>query len=126
MIDLAKTLYPEAEWRVEDMRRLGDLGEFDGIYSWDGFFHLLPSEQRAAIPDFASRIRAGGAMLLTVGDREGEITGFVDGETVYHASLSAEEYQTLFHECGFSDVAFVANDETCEGRSFIFAAGKKT
>ncbi len=124
MIAIAAKRFPQAQWLVQDMRRLSVEGEFDGIISWDGFFHLSKAEQRAAIPDLAARIRPGGAMLLTVGPREGEATGTVVGETVYHASLSAEEYRDLLARDGFSEILFAPDDPDCTGHSVLLATGK--
>lgn len=124
MIALARQRYPAAEWHVGDIRDLEVMGQFNGIYSWDGFFHLTADEQRIAIPDLSHRVRPGGAILLTVGTGEGEVTGTVGGETVYHASLASEEYDRLFRQNGFAKVTFVAEDKNCRGRSVLLASGK--
>lgn len=126
MIALARRRYPQAEWLVRDMRQLDLTGRFDGIYSWDGFFHLSVAEQRAALPDLADRIGDGGAMLLTVGTGEGEVTGTVGGETVYHASLSEAEYRDILRRAGFREIAFVPEDPECLGRSVLMASRKRT
>lgn len=124
MIALARQRYPAADWRVQDITDLTIDGQFDGIYSWDGFFHLTVEEQRNTIPDLCHRVRPGGALLLTVGTGEGEVTGSVGGETVYHASLAPEEYDRLFRQNGFETVTFVPEDENCRGRSVLLASGK--
>ncbi|MEM8917548.1 MAG: class I SAM-dependent methyltransferase [Pseudomonadota bacterium] len=124
MIALARQRYPAAEWHVGDIRNVDVTGQFDGIYSWDGFFHLNVEEQRIAVPDLCARIRSGGAILLTVGTGQGEVTGTVGGETVYHASLDPEEYDRLFRQNGFETVTFVPKDENCHGRSVLLASGK--
>ncbi|QLC24959.1 class I SAM-dependent methyltransferase [Parasphingopyxis algicola] len=126
MIALARERHSGAEWHVQDMRMLDASGPFDGICSWDGFFHLSVEEQRAALPDLANRIGDGGAMLLTVGPGEGEVTGTVGGETVYHASLSEIEYRDILRKSGFRKIAFVAEDAECGGRSVLMAWGKQT
>lgn len=126
MIELARAKYAKARWYVQDMRSLGVNGLFDGIYSWDGLFHLCVDEQRALIPDLANRVRDGGAILLTVGTGEGEVTGTVGGEAVYHASLDPEDYRALFIDHGFQDVTYTAEDPACQGRSVVLATGKVT
>ncbi|MEM8697008.1 MAG: class I SAM-dependent methyltransferase [Pseudomonadota bacterium] len=124
MIDLARERYPEAEWRVQDMRTLDLNGSFDGIFSWDGFFHLTVDEQRTVLPDLADRVRNGGAMLLSVGPGEGEVTGTVGGETVYHASLSEIEYRDILKKSGFRKITFVAEDPECGGRSLLMGSDR--
>ncbi len=125
MIEIAKARYPEARWYVSDMTVLPDLGLFDGILSWDGFFHLSISEQRMILPQYAKRLNSGGALLLTVGTQEGEVTGYIDDETVYHASLSPAEYIDILEHAGFADVAYQAEDPDCRGRSVLLATGLK-
>jgi cyclopropane fatty-acyl-phospholipid synthase-like methyltransferase len=125
MIALARKTYPAAEWHVQDMRCLDVAGPFDGILSWDGFFHLSPEEQRALLPWLAAMIRPGGALLMTVGPGEGAVTGSVEGEAVYHASLSPAEYTDTLSVLGFADILFAPEDPDVLGRSVLLAAGKR-
>lgn len=124
MIALARERYPAGDWHVQDIKDLTIEGPFDGIYSWDGFFHLTVAEQRAIIPDLCRLVRPGGAILLTVGTGEGEVTGNVGGETVYHASLAPEEYARLLRQNGFETIIFVPEDQEYRGRSVLLASGK--
>ena len=98
---------------------------FGGIYSWDGFFHLSVDEQRLAIPELCRRTLPGGAIMLTVGTGEGEVTGTVAGESVYHASLAPEEYDRRFRDGGFQTVTYVAEDPECLGRSILLASDRR-
>ena len=125
MIDIAKANFPGGKWVVADMMDLPDLGMFDGLLSWDGFFHLSIDQQRSALPQYAELIKQGGALLLTVGAEEGEITGYIDDETIYHASLSPAEYEEILLNSGFSDVVYKAEDPDCRGRSVVLATGLK-
>lgn len=130
MIALARQHYPEADWPeadwvVQDINHLGLKEQFDGIFSWDGFFHLSIDEQRTIIPKLSALVKPRGAIMLTVGTGEGEVTGNVGGETVYHASLAPKEYEELFCQHGFEAVSYVAEDPDCMGRSILLASGKK-
>ena len=60
-------------------------------------------------------------MLLTVGDKEGEVLGQVEGEEVYHSSLDPLEYKRIFSSAGFSEVEYVAQDQQCGLRSILLA-----
>ena len=123
MIEIARKIYPDCKWCVADITELPDFGQFDGILSWDGFFHLSMAQQRAALPEYAKRLKPGGSILLTVGTEAGEVTGKIDDETVYHASLSAAEYTKILKQAGFAEVTYQAEDPNCLGRSLLFAKG---
>ncbi|MEM8799396.1 MAG: class I SAM-dependent methyltransferase [Pseudomonadota bacterium] len=121
------TSYPRAKWVVGDMRDPDEyrkLGPFDAIVSWGGFFHLTVTEQKAALPRLMQQINPGGAILLTIGTGEGEVTGTVAGKTVFHASLAPETYRDFAEAEGFRTIEIVLNDERCGGHSLFFAAHK--
>ena len=123
MISHARAAHPGAEWVVADMRELPEIGRFDGVLSWDGSFHLSREEQRLALPRFAELVRPGGALMLTVGPEDGEVTGTVGEETVYHASLSREAYVELLAPM-FARVEHEAFDGDAEGRCILMATGR--
>jgi hypothetical protein len=106
------------------MRHLETGSIFDGIISWDGFFHLSQSEQRLLLPKLAAMLRPGGIMLLTVGPVQGEVTGTVAGQTVYHASLSPREYRQLLSRSGMDAITFQAEDPLCGYHSVLMARRK--
>lgn len=123
MIDIARQTYPDCKWVLADITDLPELGQFDGVLSWDGFFHLSAEEQRLALPQYTKIIKPGGAILLTVGTGEGEVTGQIEDETVYHASLSPAEYEDILSRLGFSEVIYKAEDSACLGRNVLLATG---
>ena len=126
MIALARSDFPNEDWRLQDMRRLTDTETFDGICSWDAFFHLGIEDQRQLLPVLARAVREGGAMLLTVGPSEGEVTGTVGGEPVYHASLAPSEYKQILTDAGFGELTFVPEDQSTAGRSVLLGRKRKT
>ena len=121
MLSIARARYRDAHWIAGDIRMLPINAAFDGVISWDGFFHLDQAEQRIALPEIAGRVADDGTLMLTVGPAEGEVIGSVDGESVFHASLSPSEYETLLRRAGFGEITFSPNDETVGGRSILFA-----
>ena len=121
MIELARQHYPDADWIVADMTALPDLGVFDAIVSWDGFFHLSPEQQRASLPRILALLKPQGRLLLTVGPGAGEVDGWVEGEQVYHASLSIEEYCSLLEQAGLSLMTFCPEHKQTFGRSVLLA-----
>lgn len=125
MIDLARTNFPTGRWQQGDMRTL-DLGKpFDGVLSWNGFFHLSRQEQTDAIPRIANHVSEGGALMLTTGHKDGEVTGTVEGATVYHSSLSIDAYHDLLRKTGFQTIEHVLEDPACNYHSVLLASNKR-
>lgn len=119
MLAIARTRLPEARWLQADMRELDLAERFQGIVAWDSFFHLTRDEQRAVLPRLARHLAPGGALLVTVGPDDGEVTGTVDGALVYHSSLSPDEYARLLALAGLELVDFVAEDPKTDFHSVL-------
>ncbi len=122
MLDLARQRYPAATWMQGDMRSLRFDHTFDGVFSWDGSFHLTRDEQRQLLTDLALLVNPGGALMLTVGHADGEVLGIVEGKHVYHSSLDPGEYRDRLEALGFHDIVFVAEDPACDGHSVLLAS----
>lgn len=121
MLEIARDRWPDGDWRTADMRAL-DLGEtFNGIVAWNSFFHLRPDEQRICIGQMARHLAPGGTLLVTVGHKEGEVTGTVGGETVYHASLSPAGYASCLEDNGLRLTGFLAEDPETQQHSVLMA-----
>lgn len=114
MIEICKSRLSDEAWIVMDMRELALDRQFDGIVAWDSFFHLKPDEQRSTLQNFIQHLRPGGALLLTVGHEAGEVLGVVEGEAVYHSSLSPQEYKHILGSAGFQDIEMSLKDKTCD------------
>jgi len=121
MLAIARQRWPEGDWREADMRTLDLPDRFDGIVSWDAFFHLTPDAQRGVIPRLARHLLPGGALMLTVGPRAGEATGTVEGAPVYHASLAPAEYATRLEVAGLRLTGFLAEDPDCDRHTVLMA-----
>lgn len=121
MLAIAAERFPDGDWRWGDMRALDLAERFDGVLGWDGFFHLMPDEQRSTLPRIASHLVPGGALLLTVGPDAGEALGRVGEDPVYHSSLSREEYGAVLAAHGVDVLRFVAEDPECDRRSLLLA-----
>ncbi len=121
MIDRARAYAPTGDWRVGDMRVLNLSERFDGIVSWNAFFHLTAEDQIALIPRLARHLLPGGALLLTVGPGAGEALGQVGSDRVYHASLSPDAYERHLGAQGLSVVDFRPEDPDCRGHSVLLA-----
>ncbi len=121
MLEISKSRFPQATWLNADMRDLDLDTRFDGIVSWDGFFHLTQAEQREVLSRFADHLGSDGALLLTIGPEAGEVTGTVEGEPVYHASLDPDEYRSILKSRGFNDIEIELEDERCGFHSVLLA-----
>lgn len=123
MLAIAHTRFPNAAWIEADMRTMEVGQRFSGVLSWNAFFHLSRDEQRQTIPRLAGHVAPDGALLLTTGHEDGEVTGTVNGETVYHASLAPAEYEDILRACGFAEVDIVTRDASCDDHSIVLATG---
>lgn len=124
MIGLARARLPGGDWRLGDMRDL-DLGQrFDGIIGWNSFFHLTREEQRALLPRLANHLNIGGALMLTVGPKDGEVGGQVGDDPVYHSSLAPADYREILVRHGVEIAAFVVEDPECDAQTVLL--GRKS
>jgi trans-aconitate methyltransferase len=115
LIALCRERFPQAEWRVADMRAL-DLGRrFDSLIAWYSFFHLSPDDQRAMFPIFARHAAPRALLTFTSGPVPGVAMGEWQGEPLYHASLAQEEYRALLAANGFEVMRFTAGEPIATG-----------
>ena len=121
LIAMCRERFPDHEWLVADMRQL-DLGRrFDGLLAWHSFFHLHFDDQRALFPRFAAHAAPGAVLMFTSGPEHGEAIGEWQGEPLYHASLSQEEYRALLAENRFEVLSFRAGEPIAKGPSVWLA-----
>ena len=121
MLEIFRSRFPSAESFFVDMRNLRLSKKFDGIISWGAFFHLTIVQQRKVLPVLCDSLNEGGVLLLTIGDREGEVLGQVAGQSVYHASLSPLNYSQIISENGMSLLLLETNLKDCKGHSILLA-----
>jgi SAM-dependent methyltransferase len=121
MIGLCRERYPEAEWIVEDMRRLSLAREFGAVIAWDSFFHLAQDEQRAMFSIFASHVQPRGLLLFTSGPRAGVAVGQFHGWPLFHSSLDPSEYRELLRNSGFVLLQYRPEDPNSGGHTVWLA-----
>lgn len=121
MLGIARSRWPDGDWRQGDMRDF-DLDEtFEGIIAWNSFFHLTGDEQRHCIALMARHLGEGGTLMLTVGPDAGEVQGTVGDEAVYHASLSPADYATCLEANGLRLTGFLAEDPETNRHTVMMA-----
>ncbi|MDY1036871.1 class I SAM-dependent methyltransferase [Lelliottia sp. CFBP8978] len=117
MLARAQQAFPEQRWVNLDMRQMALEKTFDGLIAWDSFFHLTREDQRLMFPIFARHSQPGSALMFTSGTCNGIAMGEFEGEPLYHASLSPEEYRQLLAENGFTVLQSVFEDPHCGGHT---------
>jgi len=121
MLGIAKNRCPQIKFILADMRTL-DLNEkFDCIVSWHSFFHLTQNVQRVMFKIFANHLNREGLLLFTTGPEAGEVWSDNGGESLYHASLSSNEYKKLLKLHGFKLIIYKIKDENCGGATVWLA-----
>lgn len=121
LVGIARRRFPQADWRVADMRALA-LGErFDGLIAWHSLFHLAADDQRPMFPRFAAHAEPGAILMFTSGWAEGARIGEWQGEPLYHASLHPDEYRGLLAGNGFELLDHKLRDPDC-GESTVWIA----
>lgn len=121
MLNIARTRWPDGDWRQADMRDFNLDQTFDGIIAWNSFFHLTADEQKACIARIARHLRQGGMLMLTVGPSAGVEQGTVGDEQVYHASLSPAVYAACLEENGMIMTGFLAQDPETQSHTVLMA-----
>jgi SAM-dependent methyltransferase len=121
LIALCSRRFPNADWRVADMRML-DLGRrFGGLIAWHSFFHLCADDQRAMFPIFAVHAAPGALLTFTSGPVAGVAMGEWQGEPLFHDSLAQDEYRALLSANGFEVLSFTAGVPIAPGPSVWLA-----
>lgn len=117
MLAMCRDRFPGQTWIEGDMRDVELPMTFDGVIAWDSFFHLSQVDQRLMIARFASWMNSGGVLLFTSGPEAGEAIGELYGHSLYHSSLSPEEYRVLLYDQGFEVLSYTPNDPVCGGHT---------
>lgn len=121
LIAVCQRRLANAEWIVGDMRALSLGRRFQGLIAWNSFFHLAHEDQRAMFAVFHEHAAPGAPLLFTSGTGHGEAIGSFQGESLYHASLSRGEYETLLKSHRFDVLTHVVEDPAC-GRHTVWLA----
>ena len=113
--------FPARAFVVADMRTLHLASRHDGILAWNSFFHLRRDDQRAMFSVFRAHAAPDAALMFTQARATARRSGTFQGEPLYHASLSPDEYRALLDRHGFEVVAHEAEDPGCGGHTIWLA-----
>lgn len=121
MLEICREKFPSHQWFFADMRNLELKQLYAGIISWGAFFHLNKNQQRECLPMLCRHLEKGGVLMVTVGHENGEVTGTVAGQPVYHSSLSKDEYTQILESNKMEIILFNLQDSECGGLSVFLA-----
>mgnify|MGYP002004549687 CR=1 FL=1 len=121
MLEIIRGRFPDQTWHRMDMRTMSMGTRFDGIIAWHSFFHLNHDDQELTLHKFVEHLEPEGVLLITVGDRYGEVVGRVGEEEVYHASFSLETYEKILTNLQMRVLDFACNDPDCGMASVLLA-----
>jgi SAM-dependent methyltransferase len=121
LLERFRAALPRHRAILADMRRLTLPEHFDAVLAWDSLFHLSRDAQRAMIPRMAAHAAPGGLLLFTSGPADGIALGTLEGETLFHASLSPAEYRARLAAAGCAVLGHRAEDRRAWGRTVWLA-----
>ena len=79
--------------------------------------------QRKMFKTFESHIRPGGILAFTSGEEEGVVWSDNNGQQLYHASLSTNEYESLLQAASFKVLVHKIHDPKC-GEATVWVTKK--
>ena len=121
MVELFQRNLPASRVHLMDMRQIDLQQRFAGLLAWDSFFHLSPEDQRPMFQRFRAHAEPGCALMFTSGTVEGSAMGELEGDPLYHGSLSTDEYRSLLQTAGFEIAHHVVSDPACGYRTVWLA-----
>lgn len=121
MLEIAKSNFPNNEFYLMDMRRLKIERKFDAIIAWHSFFHLPVDDQEKLIPKLSNLLNPNGLFLFTSGPENGISWGKINGQDLFHASMSESQYKNLLQNNNFKVIKHVVKDPMCGGATVWLA-----
>lgn len=121
MLEIAKSNFPNNEFYLMDMRSLKIERKFDAIIAWHSFFHLPVDDQEKLIPKLSNLLNPNGLFLFTSGPENGISWGKINGQDLFHASMSESQYKNLLQNNNFKVIKHVVQDPMCGGATVWLA-----
>lgn len=124
MLTEAQTLYPNGDFRQEDMRKLSFADEsFDGIWSSGSIYHVTKSDAKKVIEEFSRVLKPQGVVAISfkLGHGEGMEANpkSYSGSPRYFAYYTRDEMKDMFSRFGFEEL------ESCTYPEEIFGANNQ-
>jgi len=109
MIEEARSLYPDGDFRKMDMRRLlfGN-NSFEGIWASGSIYHVTKSEARKVIREFRRVLKVDGVVAVNFKLGSGEVMEAnpksYSGSPRYFAYYTRNEMRNMFSNFGFEEL----------------------
>ena len=109
MLEEAKSLYPDGDFRKMDMRKLRfNDNSFDGIWASGSIYHVTKSDAKKVIEEFRRVLKMDGTVAINfkLGSGEGVETNpkSYSGFPRYFAYYTENEMRELFSSSGFREL----------------------
>lgn len=94
MIEIARSNHPQFNFEVGDITKIERNSLYDLIIAWDSTFHLPGSSQATAVNKMCSMLDAGGILVYTFADMEGDFedNSFSDGKGGQYGDLENDAF----------------------------------
>ena len=102
MIKLARENHPGGDFLFGDICTWNTERRFHFIVAWDSIFHLPLAMQEPVVKKMCRMLAAGGVLLYTFGDAEGEHDDVMHGETLHYSSIGIRGNLRALAEAGVS------------------------
>ncbi len=125
LLEIARAEVPEATFVHGDMRTVdsSDVGaDYDLIVAWDSVFHIPRDDHALVFSRFASWLRGGGRLLLSLGVSGGEFTSEMLGETFFYSGFPPEVSVPMLETVGFTIVHSEIDDPRSRGHFAVVAS----
>jgi cyclopropane fatty-acyl-phospholipid synthase-like methyltransferase len=126
LLEIARREAPQAAFVLGDMRtvrtrELGGAGAFDFLVAWDSVFHVPRTDHAAIFARFASWVRPGGRILLSLGGSAWEGTSEMLGETFFYSGYDPAKSLRLVKAAGLNVIHSEIDDPQSRGHFAIIA-----
>lgn len=125
LLEIARAEVPAATFILGDVRTVAPRGigdNYDLIVAWDSVFHVPRANHAAVFARFASWLRPGGRLLLSLGGSAWEGTSEMLGETFFYSGFDPDESLRLLETAGFTIVHSEIDDPQSRGHLSIVAS----
>lgn len=120
MIALARKTHPEHLFIHQDICTWETQERFDFICAWDSIFHLPLAMQKPVVEKLCQLLCAGGVLIYTFGNAQGEHTDQWHNDTFYYSSIGITENLNLLMHSGLS-VLHLELDQYPEKHVYVIA-----
>jgi SAM-dependent methyltransferase len=138
MLEIAKTVVPEAEFIHDDMISIEFADKFAAAVAWDSVFHVARKYHSAIYRKLADSLEIGGRLLLSVGgsdvgsDIEGpsaaegdaDAEGFTSemfGHTFFYSGYAPPVARRMLEAAGFEVETWEVDDPSSRGHIAVIA-----